>query len=192
MHNDLFFIPIISEALQESEPKAAMRVALAQLRALGSDPRYRTGYQQFLRFIGSVVRSVSADAPNEAGAPIPEAMDRHLHIELTLERDGRFHATYSFELPQGAHTISGLRPADYRLRTDTGRVLWQGTLAPRDLLWAHAFPGRGLSLAAQTHPAMTHSTREIDLMDGLLILRVYPGIEAGTLAITLRSPEVRP
>ena len=192
MHNDLFFIPIISEALQESEPKAAMRDALARLRTLGSDPRYRTGYRQLLRFLGSVVRSFPTDAPHKAGAQTPEHMDRPLQIELTLERDGRLHTTWSFEQPQCAHAVSGLRPADYRLSTDTGRVLWQGTLAPRDLLWADAFPGRGLPLAAQTHAAMAQPTREIELMDGLLALQVYPGIEEGTLVITMRSPEVRP
>jgi hypothetical protein len=51
MRDDLFFIPILSEALRYPDPETRIRQAIAQIVERGSDPRYRVGFEQFLRFI---------------------------------------------------------------------------------------------------------------------------------------------
>ena len=56
MNNDLYFLPIIAQALQKPDPRAALRQALEKIRTMGEDPRYRLGYQQFVRFMDTTRR----------------------------------------------------------------------------------------------------------------------------------------
>ena len=51
MHDDLFFIPILAEAIKNPDPTAALERALERIRELGRMHRYETGYRQWRQFI---------------------------------------------------------------------------------------------------------------------------------------------
>ena len=191
MSDDLFIVPIIAEALQHSDPRGAMREAFERIRTIGQEPRYHTGYQQFLRFMDSVNESLWTDAPEEVGAQLLDEMDRPTSVELVLERDDTPVARCSFEQSSGTRTMGSISPGQYRLRTDTGCVLWEGVLAQREVVWAGAFPGKDLSMAADTGGLRRQPTQKIDLLDETLHVSVYPGLETGTIEITLESPEAK-
>lgn len=87
--------------------------------------------------------------------------------------------------PTGAEAVSvpGIVPAQYSLSLSTGRLIWEGTILPKQALWAETYPGRDLKMAAQTGELEQEATYVESLLDGERELRLYPGIEAGTMRI---------
>ena len=78
-------------------------------------------------------------------------------------------------------------PGHYQLRFVTGRVLWEGELTAKDLIWTEAFPDQGLDLAAETEEAKGRPTRQIELWEGEVILRIYAGVESGSIEVELTT-----
>ena len=101
-----------------------------------------------------------------------------------LEREGQDIAT----LTGDAMSAAGLRPGHYQLKLDSGRMIWEAALSEQQLLWTSAHPGRPLEVAAESAERRERPTLEVALLEGELILRVYPGIEAGLLRLELRDP----
>ena len=81
--------------------------------------------------------------------------------------------------------MSGLVPGAYTLRMAIGRILWEGSLGRQDLEWAAAHPGRPLDLAADTGDELVEPTREYSLLRGELVMKVFPGLETGTMTISV-------
>jgi len=188
MPDDMFFIPMIARALEQSDARAAMIEAFERIEAMGQQPRYRGGYEQFLDFMNSVADGRAADAPEETGALILEKMDRPMSLKLLVERDNTRIATCDFGEATGTETVTGIEPGRYRLTLETGRLLWEGELAEADLLWSKAHPGESLPMAADSGDSAREPTRKMDLLDGTVVLRVHAGVEAGSLEITLATP----
>ena len=82
-------------------------------------------------------------------------------------------------------SVGDIVPGRYRLRFVTGRVMWEGELAAGDLIWAEAFPDQGLDLAADTAEIEGRPTRRIELWEGEVILRIYAGVESGSIEVEL-------
>lgn len=183
MNEELYFIPIIVEAMRQPAVEPALRDAFAQIEDLGRDPALRVGYQQYLRFMDEARRALMADEPHESPGQAFFECERSSPLELWLERgDVRVGALELERIPQEA-TFLNLQPGAYRLRTDTGWTLWEATLTPRELIWAEAFPQKGLPLAAQTEEVIFPVTREVSVLDGALTIRVRPGLESGVLEL---------
>jgi len=106
--------------------------------------------------------------------------------ELIVEKEGKRIGSIPFENEPASKTIRNLKPGLYMIKLDTGRVLWQDRLTEKDLLWIYAFPEQDLDLAADTGDAMPRKTREIELLDGEVIVRVFPEIESGRLELEIR------
>ena len=189
MRDDLYFIPMIAAALQAPDARTAMVAAFERIRAMGEDPRYERGYRQLVDFLASAFGGHWEDAADEAGKTILEEFGRPSGVGIVVECDGVEVASCSVDQPAGLKAVGNVKPGDYRLRLDTGRLLWVGHLANEDLLWAEAHPGRDLPMAADTRESSRQPTRRLDLLDGAVILRVYPGVESGTLEIELNDRE---
>lgn len=54
MSEELYFIPIIAEALQQEDKQTALTEAFEKIKELGKKPQYKQGFGQFARFIDSV------------------------------------------------------------------------------------------------------------------------------------------
>ena len=61
----------------------------------------------------------------------------------------------------------------------------EGRLESEELLWRHAFPGTGFPAAAATGRTGRRPTSQADLLAGTLLLRVYAGLEGGTMEIEM-------
>ena len=187
MADDLFFIPIIARALEEPRPKAAMLEAFEQIRAMGREPRYKRGYQQFAAFLDSAINGRWEEAPEEAGSLILEQYDRPGSVGVIVERDEEVVTTCAFERGAGIQTVENVQPGEYRLKLDTGRLLWAGELAAEDLIWSKAHPHKDLPAAADSGEASFPPTRELELLETTVLVRVRAGVESGRLEIELKD-----
>lgn len=51
MAKHLYFIPIIAQALEQADPRAALQAAFGEIDQLGRDPQYACGWEQYQRFM---------------------------------------------------------------------------------------------------------------------------------------------
>ena len=184
----LYFVPILVRGLQEDDSRAGMRKAFREIYKLGQHPRYQEGYRQFLQFM----ELAFGEADRLAGAvddPLPEEVGRQDILELQFEKDGLPLASLAIPPTSSARTVTGLSPGHYRIKLDTGWVLWAGRLEATDLLWARAFPGRELRVAASTESSGQLFTRELSLLGGTVVVRVQPGLEMGSFAVVFGIPK---
>ncbi|HUT60399.1 MAG TPA: hypothetical protein VNA25_21350 [Phycisphaerae bacterium] len=188
MSDALFFIPILEQALRQEDTTSALRNAFGRIQTLGQEPRYQRGYRQFARFM----QEAGTADPREAAERLLDQFCRDFErpdaLDIVVERDDKPIARRSFHAAPGKQVIGGIKTGSYLVGLDTGRVLWEGLLTEEDLIWAKAFPGRPLKMAADTGEDRGQPTRQIPLLQGSVVLRVFPGIECGTLEIELTQP----
>lgn len=182
MSEDLYFISRIAAALQEPDPRKALDRAFRRIQEFGRARKYQRGYEQFLRFMQAVGYRPHEALPRHVERP-PEPTVRPAVLVVRLERDGHSPVTVSWGSGQRTGIFGDIMPGRYRLVLETGWVLWEGHLRAEDLLWSSAHPESPLRLAADTGTRADVSTREIRLLDGAMLLRVYAGLEAGWLEI---------
>jgi hypothetical protein len=102
---------------------------------------------------------------------------------IVLDRDGQILQEIVVDQSSSSSTVQGITPGYYTLALQTGRILWEDTLCDGDLRWTSAFPGRPLGLAAATLEQVGQPSRTISLLNGEVILSVFPGLEHGRLEI---------
>jgi len=189
MHDDLYFLPIIAEALGRREVGEAIHEAIRRIEEMGRDDCYRRGYEQFLLFMawGDSARRRRVDYGPKADGR--QGRVGRGSVVILVEREGQVLASLSSDRTQAPWIAEGITPGRYRLATDTGWVLWEGNLSARDVLWAKAYGRRPIEMAADTGQAAGRPTREIATANAGLIVRVYAGIETGTLEIDTAARE---
>jgi hypothetical protein len=111
-------------------------------------------------------------------------------IEIIIDIDGKPLKRIPWTDHLVVDTISGVSPGNLSVRLNTGRVLWQGELTTSDLFLSEAFPNEELKLAADTGEDFAKMSRRFHLLDGQLIITVYPEIESGSLEIRIRESAV--
>jgi hypothetical protein len=121
-------------------------------------------------------------------AEVASAESREIGPGIRLTREQQVVGDAVFDDTHARVSVGGIVPGHYELVLDTGRLLWEAELAARDCQWAAAYPGEPLRLAAETAGVPQNARREIPLLESELILRVYPGIEAGRLELEWRRP----
>jgi len=195
MSNTLFFIKLLNRALEGPDPKDALRQALAEIEKLGAEAAYRKGYEQFRQFM-SLVR---AGKDKQEALVDPEiwrkAVDEWVESAalgalippIILERDEEVLDRFRITGKGPVGTVSGLKPGPYLVRLKTGWILWEGQLSDADLIWRHAFPEEPLPLAAETDQAEIRISREIELLDGELVIRVTPGRTSGRMELLYKG-----
>jgi len=223
MNEDLYFVPIICEALQEQDAPAALGRAFKKIEDLGRDPAYQHGHRQFIQFMETVrsqAQGQEAEAPEFAQelltalASITSDEDLRKHLTMLAERypterqqlsallvrideaykrtglpsvlldlQDEVAAAFRFDEATRVASARNVRPGQYELKLDTGRVLWAGALTERDLLWSAAFPGQPFELAADSGQVPSQPTRQIELLDGALVMRIYAGLEGGVVEL---------
>jgi hypothetical protein len=109
----------------------------------------------------------------------PLAFQYHLEIEVVREN----HLLGSFPLPSNPDAFVKVTPGKYTVRFSNGRVLWEGELRREELIWAYAFPGKDLALAAETEVSWIRPTRKISMLGGEIVFSVYAGLETGQIRV---------
>ena len=77
MNKNLYFLPIIAEALQATEPKQEIKKAFEKIEHLGQQPEYHQGYLQFQQFMAQVFKSDTE----------PDKVSYHLLIDAIFQLD---------------------------------------------------------------------------------------------------------
>jgi len=160
---------------------------MAEIRHLGREPRFRRGYSQFLRFVGEAARSAAGRStegtPEQPFGREEAPFERPTEVEILGEQGDRLVSACRLVRGCRGAYLEGIRPGPCCLKLDTGRVLWEGEVHEHDVLWAKAFPGQPLQMAADTSGPIYQTTRELRLLDGSLIVKFHPGLEGGQLEI---------
>ena len=186
MHDDLYFIPLIAQALEQPNCRGALCETFERITTMGRQPRYAVGYRQFLIWMDVVKKSMSHEIHEVTADSMLELTNRPASVELRLERDGAAVASCTFERARGVKTVGDITPGHYTLKLETGRTVWEGELAARDVLHR---PEEPMKMVADTGEAPP-PTREFTELDGMLIVRVFAGMEVGVVEIELTDREV--
>ena len=189
MRDDLFFIPIISRALQQRDSRTALREAFEEIKTIGQSPQHSQGYEQFLRFMDEISSQDRKEMSELTWNHILEALERRPAIEILIERENHVVGSCLFEEFPGRQNVSGIKPGSYQLKLDSGRIIWKGHLTEKDLLWTKAFPGQHLEVAADTGESGSRPTRTVDLAKNGIVLRFYAGVESGSMEIEVTKVE---
>jgi hypothetical protein len=132
--------------------------------ALTSHPKWNMEYE---RVREEVEASLAPEAP----------------IEVEVWKEGR--PLGSFPITASPVVIREVTEGRYSVRLSTGRLLWEGELTREDVLWTRAFPGKELPMAAETEPVDRKPTRTIPLLDGELVMHVFPGLERAVIRMEM-------
>lgn len=225
--NRLYFIPIIAHALGRDDSKQAMEDAFDEIKALGNQPEYAEGYQQFLEFVNETLKPPVLESERKTQL-VSNALQRLIYdlvtdtfrgdheqknalinsfkanpewnaeyerikkeaqdylapvesIEIEVFKDKNKIGTLS--ISDKSSSISSIFPDRYSIRLSNGRVLWEGDLTQKDVIWTYAFPEKDLAMAAETETLDPHPTKTISLLGGEIVLFVYAGLESGKLTI---------
>ena len=229
MDNDLYFIPIIADALGQKDAGQAIKKAFEKIESLGTAPQYKQGYEQFRQFMDIVKTSAAKSNSNDIEPDfITELItslasdsfegsqeDRQKALKI-IESHPKWRQEYNQlleELKQlnyapegtrinitcdnepvgsvgftdipGAGTIDNIRPGKYSISFDSGRVIWEGDLAGKDLIWAMAHPKEPFKLAADTAGQKAKPTKQVSLFNDEITIRVFAGLESGRMEIEM-------
>jgi hypothetical protein len=157
----------VASDLLEENPKEVQAV----LDLIASQPRWQEEFENLSR----------ETAKSKMPPKIPE---------IIVEKNGERIGSAPCERLPVTKEIRNVKPAHYAARMDTGRVIWQGELTEKELIWSIAFPGEALELAADTGEPAARMTQEITLLNGELVIRVFPGAESGRLELRLGASKL--
>ena len=178
MANDLFFIPILSRALSEADPQRGLSEAFVQIQQLKDQLGYEQGYAQFKAWVEMVAQAAELSQEDWMALIMPAGVGVRLLRGEVIVGQG------SLSLTEGRAAFDRIFPGHYHLEIETGQLLWEAELREEDLMWTKAFPDQELALAATTEEVHAEPTRSFSLLDGEIILNVYPGIESGRVKIS--------
>lgn len=121
---------------------------------------------------------------------LPIIDDDEPELELDIIRDRVTVETIRLYPEKSHQSIGDIRPGQYTFSLGSGRVLWEVALREKDLLISSAEPGSNLRLAADTGgEKKARPSREMAVMNGELVFRVFPGLENGRIEIETRMPK---
>ena len=212
MSNELYFISLISEAIQKPQSLIALRKAFERIIEMGEKPAYERGYKQFLRFMktgldihrkmtsyivgmwehyadqqsGFFQAAFNIQQTERAEKIFLETLRRpseKFELELIVTINGEMTASLPMKPFAISHSIINAMPGFYTFQLSTGRFLWMGKLTKRDLFWAYAFPNSDIKLAADTEDSRVEPTKEFGLLDGEIVIHVFPGFDGGCIEI---------
>lgn len=186
MNDDLFFIPILEHALEQTDVTTALTQAFARIHTLGQQPRYSQGHRQFLQFMKESRQAHPQEAAEQILGHFCQDFARTDELAIVLERSRTRVDEHTFHGTPVKWVVDNIRPGPYRLTLDTGRVLWQDVLTEEDLVWAKAFPQAPLKMAAASEEGASSPTRRLELLGGSMVLQVFAGIEHGSIEIEMR------
>ena len=138
----------------------------AALKSIMSHPEFKAKYE-------AVCREVGEDSGKRTTAVIQVFCEKRLIGKMT------------FREALDRKSIEGIFPGRYTLKLDIGRVIWEGNLTGKDLIWTEAFGTRKLDLAAETEDIEKQPVRKIVLLGGDVILRTFAGVESGSIEVEL-------
>jgi len=187
MVKDLYFIPIIEQALQGEDLDEGLREAFTRIIRKGQEPGYGHAFEQFQRFMEEVKSAHALMGEEEQLDLSVDAIAQLFPLQIIIEKEEQLFETYQFDRIPDRYSIKNIIPGEYRLKMETGRIFWKGFITEKDCIWRKAYPGQPLKLAADTGEQELRPTRSVPLLGGMVLLNIYPGVETGVLEIELKE-----
>jgi len=198
MREHLYFIADICNSLRNGFSTEELADIVEDIVSKGKEQKYKRGYGQFLQFVeagraGWLAMSVEqkqmiSQIVNELmQESSKEISPTNQSLSLLLERNNVTLAILEFLDGNQTFLIGDLLPGEYSLRTDSDWLLWQESLSEVDLYWTSAYPDQDLPMAADTEDVEKEKGKEYVLLNGEVVLRVYPGLENGTMEIMVNG-----
>lgn len=111
-------------------------------------------------------------------------IEKQAPLLIEIIRDDQTINTFDPGSSKDIFVTRGISPGDYSIRLSNGRLLWHSRLNENSLLWSEAFPNKEYPAAAMTEPLTAESSISTEICDNSFILKVIPGLEAGTIIIS--------
>lgn len=218
MSKDLYFVRKIADALGAPEALEAAFAEINLLGQIPSYSRGHEQFRALMWHIRDAVEnrtpapnyllSSLKELSSQAGIDLPECegsadlapwwletnegridSDNEEPIgSLLLVHNQRTIARIPVTLAGNIHLVTGALPGLYSLRCDSGCFIWERELSAQDLIWSLAFPGQAMEMVAHTDDRHERVTIEEKLLDGALLIRVFPGIRSGRVEIQVGTP----
>ncbi len=115
---------------------------------------------------------------------LPTIMEELIPIEIDLFRDDSLIITREFRGKAKAIEFPGIGAGNYLLKLSNGRLLWEGYIGLKDVIWKEAFPDQQYPMAADTKGWSTVSTKSFIVGDGNFMLSIEVGLESGKIVLT--------
>lgn len=138
------------------------------LRIIKSNPQWKDEYDKLVGEIEELSR-------------FPDA------VEILISRDNKPFKSVTFDDIPGSKTIDGIMAGLYDISFASGQSIWKGQLTRQSTVWAEAYPGRPFDLAADTEGKGPEPAKQMELLDGDIIIQIYPSIESGSMKITINA-----
>ena len=110
MSKNLYFIPIIEQALQGENLEEGLREAFARIIRIGREPGYRHAFVQFQRFMEEVNNGHVLMLGEEQGDQPVEALLKRFPLHILIEKEEEFFGTYQFDRIPDRYSIKNIIP----------------------------------------------------------------------------------
>lgn len=107
--------------------------------------------------------------------------------KFELFKEGEFVEAKQLSEETNELYFRNIEPGLYSIKLSNGRVLWEGNVEAKDVIWEEAFPGRDYSMAADTEEAESKPTRTEEILNGEITLAFYAGLESGRIKLSLKE-----
>ena len=158
--NDFVLQSLLHQIASDSfEGPEAVRQAV--LKRVQSDPILKAHYKELKEEIAE-------------GEPV---------LEVELYNNEVFFGSRPLPTEQESISFDNIEPGNYSLKLSNGRVLWEGEVEAKDVIWEVAFPEKAYPMAAATQHDERNRTRSVELFKGEMVLAFYAGLESGNIQL---------
>ena len=116
---------------------------------------------------------------------LPDYSEEIPLMEVHLFKSNDLVGSQGFLKKPGRKYFQDITPGKYILKHSNGRVLWEGAIEAKDVIWKKAFPDRDYAMAADTVKQPTEPTRSLQILNGQIKLTFEAGLEAGKIRLEL-------
>ena len=104
-------------------------------------------------------------------------------LEVELYKNEVLVGSRPLPTEQESTSFDSVEPGNYSLKLSNGRVLWEGEVEAKDVVWKDAFPEKAYPMAAATQHEARNRTRSVELLKGEMVLAFYAGLESGNIQL---------
>ncbi|MCH7679637.1 hypothetical protein IID10_09785 [candidate division KSB1 bacterium] len=110
-------------------------------------------------------------------------------LEVELYKNDQLLGAQPLPSEQQGVYFDQIEPGNYSIRLSNGRVLWEGNVEAKDVIWELAHPEKEYPMAAATQKDESNQTKSIKLLKREMRLNFYAGMESGRIALFLTKDE---
>ena len=106
-------------------------------------------------------------------------------LEVELYKNDELLSTQHLPSEQQGVSFDQIDPGNYSIRLSNGRVLWEGDVEEKDVIWKSAYPEKEYPMVAATEKDESNRTKSFKLLKREMTLNFYAGMESGRIALFL-------